>query len=113
MPVPRPNYSCYDLTYLLPAPDGGRTDIVMMSRALRAPVAGDVTVEVVLRGEIDITAVPALSRYLARVLERGPSTLVVDLAGVRFLDCAAAWVIVGTGGMLPDGQRPVLRRPAR
>jgi anti-anti-sigma factor len=48
---------------------------------------------------------------LGRILDRRPRGLVFDLAGVRYLDCAAARTIVGTGRVLPAGQRPVLRHP--
>jgi anti-anti-sigma factor len=82
-----------------------------MSQAVHAPAADTVVVEVMLMGEIDVTNVPSLSRYLRRISDRSPSGVVFDLAGVRFLDCAAARAIVGTGRMLPDGQRPVLRHP--
>lgn len=83
----------------------------MVSQDMHAPVAEDVVVDVMLFGEIDATNVPSLSRYLRRISDRSPAGLVFDLAGVRFLDCAAARAIVGTGLMLPDGQRPVLRHP--
>ena len=84
---------------------------MIMSQAVHAPAADNVVVEVMLIGEIDFTDVPSLSRYLRRILGRSPSGVVFDLAGVRFLDCAAAQTIVGTGRMLSDGQRLVLRNP--
>jgi anti-anti-sigma regulatory factor len=33
------------------------------------------------------------------------------MAGVGFIDCAAARLIAGAGRFLPRGQRPVIRRP--
>jgi anti-anti-sigma factor len=84
---------------------------VIVSQAAHAPAADNVVVEVRLMGEIDVTSVPSLSRYLRRILGRSPNGVVFDLAGVRFLDCAAARTIVGAGRMLCDGQRPVLRHP--
>jgi anti-anti-sigma factor len=84
---------------------------VIVAQAVRAPAAEDVVVDVMLLGEIDVTSVPSLSRYLRRILDRNPDGLVFDLAGDRFLDCAAAQTIVGTGRMLPDGRLPVLCHP--
>lgn len=48
---------------------------------------------------------------MAQVRESAPQRLVFDLAGVGFIDCAAARLITGTGRFLPRGQRPVIRRP--
>jgi len=84
---------------------------VIVSQAAHSPAAGNAVIDVMLVGEIDVTNVPSLSRYLQRILDRSASGLSFDLTGVRFLDCAAAQAIVGTGRMLPDGQRPVLRHP--
>jgi len=84
---------------------------VIVLQAAHSPAAGNAVVDVMLLGEIDVTNVPSLSRYLRRILDRSASGLIFDLTGVRFLDCAAARAIVGIGRMLPDGQRPVLRRP--
>ena len=85
--------------------------VMMMPPVVRVPAVENVVVGVVLWGEVDVTTVPSLSRFLEQVLERGPRKLVFDLAGVLFLDCAAARTIAGTGCALPGGQRPVLCRP--
>jgi anti-anti-sigma factor len=72
------------------------------------------TATVVISGELDVLVTPVLSAYLAQVLSQPPQHLVFDLAGLSFLDCAAARLIAGTGRFLPPGRRPVVRgaRPA-
>jgi anti-anti-sigma factor len=67
---------------------------------------------IVLSGDLDLTGVPALAEHLAQILARMPRHLVFDMTRVSFLDCAAARVIAGTARSLPEGHRPVLRRPA-
>lgn len=75
-----------------------------------SPGAGDgmITVE----GDLDVSTLPVLTRHLARVLEQRPRTLSLDLAGVSFLDCAAAHAIVETARALPGRPRPVLLHPS-
>ena len=72
---------------------------------------GTRTVTVVLSGELDLTVVPSLAAHLAQVLAGEPRHLVFDMSRVTFLDCAAARLIASTRHSLPDGHRPVLRRP--
>lgn len=70
------------------------------------------TATVVLRGDLDPVTMPLLVRRLAQVLADRPRHLVLDLAGVTFLDCASARLIAGTGRHLPDGVRPAVRSPS-
>jgi anti-anti-sigma factor len=70
------------------------------------------TAVVVLAGELDIASTPWLSGQLAQILARKPQQLVFDMARVGFLDCAAARLIAGPGRSLPEGRRPVIRRPS-
>jgi anti-anti-sigma factor len=59
-------------------------------------VVSDGTVRVVLVGELDLTAVPALGRALFDAVSTcGAPRVEVDLAGVTFLDCAAIAALVG------------------
>ena len=67
---------------------------------------------IVIRGELDPATTPLLARRLAQILADGPKRLVFDMAGVGFIDCAAARLIVGTGRCLPLGRRLVIRRPS-
>jgi anti-anti-sigma factor len=67
---------------------------VVTSRSCRVLVAirwhGD-QVMVAVHGEIDFVAAPALSARLGEVIEVAkPRRLILDLAGVPFLDCAGA-----------------------
>jgi anti-anti-sigma factor len=53
------------------------------------------TVRVAVVGEIDLATAPVLRDRLLTVLrEQTPAVLVVDLAGVTFLDCAGLGVLV-------------------
>ncbi len=70
------------------------------------------TATVVISGELDLLAAPSLAAHLEQVLSGRPRRLVLDLARVSFMDCAAARVIAGTEGSLPRGERPVIRRPS-
>jgi anti-sigma B factor antagonist len=73
-----------------------------------ADAAGQVTV--ILSGDLDLTAISPLSRYLAAICESAPRRLVLDMSRVGFMDCASARLIAGAGRCLPGG-RVVLRRP--
>jgi anti-anti-sigma factor len=70
------------------------------------------TAVVVLTGELDIVITPWLAGQLAQILARKPQQLGFDMAGVGFLDCAAARLIAGTRRSLPEGRRPVIHRPS-
>jgi anti-sigma B factor antagonist len=72
--------------------------------------AGSATI--VIRGELDAATAPLLARRLTQILADEPQRLVFDMAGVGFIDCAAARLIAGTGRCLPVGRRPVIRRPS-
>lgn len=70
------------------------------------------TVTIVLSGELDLTVTPSLTWHLAQALEKKPRQLIFDMAGVDFLDCAVARLIVSMDRFLPEGQQPVIRRPS-
>jgi anti-anti-sigma factor len=70
------------------------------------------TAMVVIRGELDLTTKPFLCRHLARIRDARSRRLVFDMSGVDFIDCAAARLIASTGRFLPEGGRPVIRRPS-
>ena len=72
---------------------------------------GTATTIVVISGELDVTVIPQLSRQLGQLAVSHPPPLIFDLAGVGFLDCAAARLIVGTARSLAGGGRPVIRHP--
>jgi anti-anti-sigma factor len=70
------------------------------------------TATVVISGELDLVAMPALRAHLAAILRVPPRRLIVDLSGTRFIDCGSARLIARAGRSLPPGQLPVIRRPS-
>jgi anti-sigma B factor antagonist len=74
-------------------------------------IAPDLTT-VVVAGDLDAATMSVLSARLAQVIAGRPRRLVFDLAQVGFIDCAATRLIISAGVLLPDGGRPVLRRPS-
>jgi anti-anti-sigma factor len=54
-------------------------------------------------GEVDIETSPALDERLRSVLDQGHSSLVIDLAGVTFLDSTGLSVLIGGLRRCQDG----------
>jgi len=50
---------------------------------------------VVLQGEVDLAAAPALREQIDSILASGQSTIVIDLLDATFLDSTALGVLVG------------------
>ena len=72
----------------------------------------DGEVAVVLAGEIDVAMAPRLESCLADLRERGERTVIVDLAGVTFIDSTGLHVLVSANNRLrQDGGSVVLRSP--
>ncbi len=69
------------------------------------------TTTVLVRGELDLVTMPFLAAQLTLVSQLKPGRLVFDLAGTGFMDCGSARLIAGAGEWLPEGRRPVVRRP--
>ncbi len=86
--------------------DGPRTGRIMIE-VKSAPWAATI----VVRGELDLVTMPFLADQLALVSRDKPGRLVFDLAGTGFMDCGSARLIAGAGEWLPEGRRPVIRRP--
>jgi anti-anti-sigma factor len=64
---------------------------------------------VAVLGEIDFFTAPALSVRLDEVIDIArPRRLIVDLAGVPFLDCAGARAVAGARAALPECCQMVL-----
>lgn len=74
-------------------------------------LAEDGVLTVTIRGELDAASIPALYGCLAQTLQGRPRLIVFDLAGVGFMDCAAAAAIIRICHALPGGPRLVLRHP--
>ncbi len=70
------------------------------------------TVTVTLSGELDVTSEDFLTNRLARVRQARPRRLIFEAAQVRYVDCASARLIAGTGDWLPAGVKPVIACPA-
>ena len=63
---------------------------------LRVAVGPGPALVVEIRGEIDIQSAPELRDELLRVIRRYGPRLALDLAGVRFMDCAGLNVLLAT-----------------
>jgi anti-anti-sigma factor len=68
---------------------------------------------VTIRGEIDIGTVGALSDCLGQLAGKNPRHMVIDLAGVSFLDCSGLGGFVRIRKALPPGCPLVIRSPQR
>ena len=68
----------------------------------------DRTAVVTLGGELDLWSAPQLKRTLTDLLANGTKRLVLDLAGVRFMDSTALGVLVGVDRRLSSDERLAL-----
>jgi anti-anti-sigma factor len=71
------------------------------------------TASVAISGELDFCTAAALARMLGAVLAQRPERLALDLAGVTFMDCAAARVLAAASRDLPGTGRAVIGRISR
>ena len=69
------------------------------------------TTTIVVKGELDLVTMPYLAAQLVLAVRDRPARLVFDLSGTHFMDCGSARLIAAAGQWLPDGERPVIRRP--
>ena len=67
----------------------------------------------VIAGELDLTTRPCSPSTCRLVLCARPRRFVLDLAGIRFMDCGSARLIVSAGQFLPEGRRPIIRHASR
>jgi anti-sigma B factor antagonist len=88
-------------------PDGPRAGRVAVE-VESAPGATTISV----RGELDLVTMPFLAEQLTLVSRDKPGRLVFDLAGTAFMDCGSARLMASAGEWLPEGRRPVIRRPS-
>jgi anti-anti-sigma factor len=77
---------------------------------VEAPPAA--TPVVIVTGEVDLATAPILADRLAEVLDAGPETLILDLAGVSFMDSQALRVIAHARQRLGEEAQVILRRPS-
>src|SRR6266849_4392030 len=66
-----------------------------------------------VRGEIDISTVGTLSEHLGRLARKNPQRLVIDLAGVSFIDSSGLGGFVRIRKALPPDCLVVIRSPQR
>ncbi|HUQ40217.1 MAG TPA: STAS domain-containing protein [Acidimicrobiales bacterium] len=72
----------------------------------------DGTTVVALAGEVDLATAPVLDAALTDAVDAAPSTLVIDLADLDFMDSTAAGVMVRAGNRLVEsGGMIAVRRP--
>jgi anti-anti-sigma factor len=85
-----------------------------MKNQLRTHLSGH-TLHAVVTGELDISTESRLRRRLARGIEkRLPERLMLDLAGVTFMDCAGLSALVWVDDQMRErGGHTVLCRPSR
>jgi len=69
------------------------------------------TTTIAVSGELDLATMPFLAAQLALAEWDRPRRLVFDLSGTHFVDCGSARLITAARRCLPDGGRPVIRRP--
>jgi anti-sigma B factor antagonist len=72
--------------------------------AIETDQQGDQVV-VRVKGELDLSTTPQLSAALDDAATATPSTVVLDLGGVSFIDSSALRVLVMAGRSLADGGR--------
>lgn len=66
---------------------------------------------VTLHGEVDLATVSILRDCLDEITSNSPERIVVDLAGVTFVDSIGIGVLAATYGWLGRSQSLVLRNP--
>ena len=73
---------------------------------LEVTISGDLTgVTLHVHGEIDLSSIPVLERCLEAAIEEHTGVVVVDLAGVTFLDSSGLQALVNAYRQLADRQR--------
>jgi anti-anti-sigma factor len=73
--------------------------------------AGGGTVVLVIKGDLDLASAPSLKWAMTDEVRAGAKQLVLDLAGVAFMDSTAIGVLVGIRRLLPDREAVALASP--
>lgn len=93
-----------------PSPDSTRGSRLTLSIATQ--LIDDETAVVAPSGDVDLWSAPELKRTLYEMLAANRTRLVLDLAGVRFMDSTALGVLVGIERRLTDDARLALAEPS-
>ncbi|MGN6795114.1 MAG: STAS domain-containing protein [Streptosporangiaceae bacterium] len=83
-------------------------------RIIRFPDGAEpmTTVAVRLGGELDLAARRMLVAHLTQLGDKQSDRLVIDLAGVSYMDCGTAQLLLDLArSTLPAGAKPVFRNP--
>lgn len=64
-----------------------------------------------LHGEIDVQTAPTVRHAMDGAVEAGDGDLIVDMAGVGFIDSSGLGVLLGRFRRMPPGRAMVIRRP--
>ena len=74
----------------------------------------DATATVALVGELDMNSAPTPEQVAEGLVDAGVTTLVIDCAGLTFMDSSGLRVLAGIHDRIePDGGSILLRRPSR
>jgi anti-sigma B factor antagonist len=73
---------------------------------------GEGELVVTATGEIDLASAPGLAREIFAALDRHPSLLIVDLAGVAFFDSSGVNTLVQAERRAGDHTKLVVRSPS-
>jgi anti-anti-sigma factor len=95
-----------------PDADAAVQDGLRTCRVMIKVESGPGTTTIFVGGELDLVTMPFLAEQLTLVSRDRPGRLVFDLAGTGFMDCGSARLIACAGQWLPEGRRPVIRRPS-
>ena len=91
-----------------PAPTRGSRSTLSIATQL----IDDETAVLMPSGDVDLWSAPELKRMLYEMRAAGRKRLVLDLAGVRFMDSTALGVLVGIERRLADDDRLALAEPS-
>ncbi len=70
--------------------------------------AGAGAVTVALVGELDLASVPALEQRLVAIERERPGRIVIDLAGLSFIDSSGLRVLLLAAGRAREGEHELL-----
>lgn len=88
--------------------------VTVDGRGLRARRIDGEPAILVVSGEVDIATCPVLRRAIDSVLGTGRADVVIDVAGVEFIDAMGIGVLIRAAGEARRaGGRLVLRAPSR